>query len=161
MGDLDESAANDALRELPHHNKERETTMSETHTVRGESGRPTKRSPVAEAPMSEKYVLCDANGEGIALADAPSRFDAEFYGATHLVAEGYRFSRTEAEYRVAHDRLRESFRAKYLAEGHTEVEADEMAAGAAGPMEWPPLVFVERQESALRSPSPGAKGGTR
>ncbi len=109
--------------------------------------------------MSERYVLLNAHGKGIALAEGPSRFDCEFYGATHLAAEGYRFSRTEAEYRVAHDRLRESFRARYLAEGHTEAEADEMAAGAAGPMEWPPLVFVERQESALRSPAPGAKGG--
>ncbi len=135
--------------------------MSETHTVRGESGRPTKRSPVEEAPMSEKYVLCDANGKGIALAEGPSRFDCEFYGATHFVAEGYAYSRTEAEYRVAHDRLRESFRTRYLAEGHSEAEADELATGAAGAMQWPPLVFVERQESALRSPAPGAKGGTR
>lgn len=108
--------------------------------------------------MSERHVLLNARGEGIALVDAPSRFDAEFYGLTHFARE-YVYSKTPAEYRAAHDRLRESFRARYLTEGHSEAEADEMAAAAAGPMEWPPLVFVGRQNSALRSPAPGAKGG--
>ena len=109
----------------------------------------------------ERYVLVDANGEGLALAEAPSRFDAEFYGATHFAAEGYAYSRTPDEYRAAHDQLRKSWKRRYLAEGRSEEVAESMAEAAAGPMKWPPKVFVERQESALRTPRPGKTGDSR